>query len=119
MLGKGEAAARYFLDAAPLRPDDELAVANKVLAYHLLQDKETRERVAFAVDSRTPAKRRRDRVRSLQESKGLGKPCHKAWARICENLNLCALSTSTSCRDIFPFGTARQARSHVRTNLVA
>ena len=50
MLGKGEAAARYFLDAAPLRPDDELAVANKVLAYHLLQDKETREKVAVAIE---------------------------------------------------------------------
>ena len=50
MLGKGEAAARYFLDAAPLRPDDELAVTNEVLAYHLLlQDKETREKVAVAV----------------------------------------------------------------------
>jgi len=32
MLGKGEAAARHFLDAAPLRPDDELAVANEVRA---------------------------------------------------------------------------------------
>jgi len=50
VLGKGEAAARYFLDAAPLRPDDELAVTNEVLAYHLLlQDKETREKVAVAV----------------------------------------------------------------------
>ena len=50
MLGKGEAAARHFLDAAPLRPDDELAVANEVLAYHLLlQDKETRDKAAAAV----------------------------------------------------------------------
>jgi tetratricopeptide (TPR) repeat protein len=51
MLGKGEAAARHFLDAAPLRPDDELAVANEVLAYYLLlQEKETREKVAVAVE---------------------------------------------------------------------
>lgn len=43
ILGKGEAASRYFLDAARLRPDDELAVTNEVLAFHLLlQDKETR-----------------------------------------------------------------------------
>ncbi len=51
MLGKGEAAARHFLDATPLRPDDELAVANEVLAYHLLlQDKETRDKAAAAVE---------------------------------------------------------------------
>jgi Flp pilus assembly protein TadD len=51
MLGKGEAAARHFLDAAPLRPDDVLAVANEVLAYHLLlQDKETRDKAAAAVE---------------------------------------------------------------------
>ena len=51
MLGKGDAAASHFLDAAPLRPDDELAVANEVLAYHLLlQDKETRDKVAVAVE---------------------------------------------------------------------
>ena len=51
VLGKGEAAARYFLDAVPLRPDDELAVANEVLAYHLLlQDKETRDKAAVAVE---------------------------------------------------------------------
>jgi len=50
-LGKSEAAARHFLDAAPLRPDDELAVANEVLAYHLLlQEKETRDKVAVAVE---------------------------------------------------------------------
>jgi tetratricopeptide (TPR) repeat protein len=50
MLGKGEVAARHFLDAAPIRPDDELAVANEVLAYHLLlQEKETREKVAVAI----------------------------------------------------------------------
>jgi tetratricopeptide (TPR) repeat protein len=62
MLGKGEAAARYFLDAAPLRPDDELAVANEVLAYHLLlQDKETRDKAAVAVE-RFPNS---TRVRSL------------------------------------------------------
>ena len=51
MLGKGEAAARHFLDAAPLRPGDDLAVANEVLAYHLLlQDKETRDKAAVAVE---------------------------------------------------------------------
>jgi tetratricopeptide (TPR) repeat protein len=51
VLGKGEAAARHFLDAAPLRPDDELGVGNEVLAYHLLlQEKETREKVAVAVE---------------------------------------------------------------------
>lgn len=51
ILGKGEEAARHFLDAAPLRPTDELAVANEVLAYHLLlMDKETREKATAAVE---------------------------------------------------------------------
>lgn len=51
ILGKGEEAARHFLDAAPLRPNDELAVANEVLAYHLLlMDKETREKATTAVE---------------------------------------------------------------------
>jgi tetratricopeptide (TPR) repeat protein len=50
ILGKGNEAARNFLDAAPLRPEDELAVANEVLAYHLLlQDQTTRERAEAAV----------------------------------------------------------------------
>jgi hypothetical protein len=47
MLGKEKEAARYFLEAKPFRPDDELAVTNEVLAYHLLlQPEETRERSA-------------------------------------------------------------------------
>lgn len=51
MLGKGTEAARYFLDAKPLRPDDELAIANEVLAYHLLfQDEETRDKANLAVE---------------------------------------------------------------------
>jgi tetratricopeptide (TPR) repeat protein len=51
MLGKATEAARYFLDATPLRPDDELAVTNEVLAYHLLlQDEEARTKAALAVD---------------------------------------------------------------------
>ncbi len=51
MLGKGTEAARYFLEAKPFRPDDELAAANEVLAYHLLlQEEETRERSSAAVD---------------------------------------------------------------------
>jgi tetratricopeptide (TPR) repeat protein len=50
ILGKGAEAARYFLDAKHFRPDDELAVTNEVLAYHLLaQEGETRERSAAAV----------------------------------------------------------------------
>jgi tetratricopeptide (TPR) repeat protein len=50
ILGKGEEAARHFLDAAPLRPTDELAVANEVLAYHLLlMDQETRDKATAAV----------------------------------------------------------------------
>ena len=50
-LGKATEAARYFLDATPLRPDDELAVTNEVLAYHLLlQDEEARTKAALAVD---------------------------------------------------------------------
>lgn len=49
ILGRGPEAARHFLDAAPLRPDDELAVANEVLAYHLLgDDEQTRRRVVVA-----------------------------------------------------------------------
>jgi transcription elongation GreA/GreB family factor len=44
MLGRGREAAKYFLEAKPFRPDDELAVANEVLAYHLLlQPEETRQ----------------------------------------------------------------------------
>ena len=50
-LDEGKAGARYFLDAAPLQPDDEKAVGNEVLAYHLLlQEKETREKAAVAVE---------------------------------------------------------------------
>lgn len=49
ILGKGNEAARNFLDAAPLRSDDELAVTNEVLAYHLLlQDQPTREKAEEA-----------------------------------------------------------------------
>ncbi len=49
ILGKGNEAARNFLDAAPLRPDDELAEANEVLAHHLLlQEQTTRERAQAA-----------------------------------------------------------------------
>lgn len=49
ILGKGNEAARTFLDAAQLRPDDELAVTNEVLAYHLLlQDQTTHEKAESA-----------------------------------------------------------------------
>jgi hypothetical protein len=51
MLGKGTEAARYFLEARQFRPDDELAVTNEVLAYHLLlQEDETRQRSAVAIE---------------------------------------------------------------------
>jgi transcription elongation GreA/GreB family factor len=51
MLGKGTEAAQYFLEAKPFRPDDELVVANEVLAYHLLlKEEETQKRSAAAVD---------------------------------------------------------------------
>jgi tetratricopeptide (TPR) repeat protein len=51
ILGKTADAARHFLDAKPLRPDDELAVTNEVLAYHLLyQDDETRARSTAAIE---------------------------------------------------------------------
>jgi transcription elongation GreA/GreB family factor len=50
MLGNGKEAARYFLEAKQFRPDDELAVANEVLAYHLLlQPEETHVRSAAAL----------------------------------------------------------------------
>ena len=50
MLAKGAEAARYFFEAKQLRPDDELAVANEVLAYHLLGDEEqTREKAEAAL----------------------------------------------------------------------
>jgi tetratricopeptide (TPR) repeat protein len=49
ILGKGNEAARNFLDAAPLRPEDELAVTNEVLAHHLLlQDQTTRDKAEEA-----------------------------------------------------------------------
>jgi transcription elongation GreA/GreB family factor len=51
MLGKGTEAARYFLEAKQFRPDDELAVTNEVLAYHLLlQENQTRQRSAAAIE---------------------------------------------------------------------
>lgn len=51
IIGKETEAARYFLEAKPFRPHDELAVTNEVLAYHLLlQEDETRERSAAAVE---------------------------------------------------------------------
>ena len=51
MLGKAEVAARHFLDAGPLQPEEELAVANEVLAYHLLlQEEETRAKAASAIE---------------------------------------------------------------------
>lgn len=51
MLEEGKIAARYFLDAVQLQPDDQKAVENEVLAYHLLlQEKETREIAAAAVE---------------------------------------------------------------------
>jgi hypothetical protein len=51
LLGKSKEAAQHFLDAKPFRPEDELAIANEVLAYHLLfQEEETRERSAAAVN---------------------------------------------------------------------
>ena len=51
MIEEGKIAARYFLDAAPLAPDDETGVGNEVLAYHLLlQEKETREKAAAAIE---------------------------------------------------------------------
>ena len=63
MLGKSETAARHFLDAAPLQPEEELAVANEVLAYHLLlQDEETRAKAATAIE-RFPNS---TRIRSLR-----------------------------------------------------
>src|ERR1039458_8356301 len=50
MIEEGKTAARYFLDAAPLQPDDETGVGNEVFAYHLLlQEKETREKAAAAI----------------------------------------------------------------------
>jgi tetratricopeptide (TPR) repeat protein len=51
MLGNGTEAARYFLDAKKFRPDDELAITNEVLAYHLLvQEDETRDRSVAAIE---------------------------------------------------------------------
>jgi tetratricopeptide (TPR) repeat protein len=51
MLEEGKIAARYYLDAAPLQPHDQKGVENEVLAYHLLlQEKETREKAASAVE---------------------------------------------------------------------
>ncbi len=49
ILQRGTEAARHFLDAAPLRRTDELAVANEVLAFHLLgDDEQTRQKVVVA-----------------------------------------------------------------------
>jgi predicted Zn-dependent protease/transcription elongation GreA/GreB family factor len=51
ILGKGTEAARYFLEARQFRSDDELAITNEVLAYHLLlEEDETRRRSAAAIE---------------------------------------------------------------------
>ncbi len=83
MLGKGTEAARYFLEAKPLRPDDELAVANEVLAYHLLlQVEETRQRSAAAVEQFPNSTRLRSLwIQSAPSEKRFGDlldatPCH-------------------------------------------
>ncbi len=62
ILGKGNEAARNFLEAAPLRPDDELAVANEVLAYHILLQEQTTREKAEAAAARFP---NAARIRSL------------------------------------------------------
>ena len=83
MLGKGTEAARYFLEAKPLRPDDELAVANEVLAYYLLlQVEETRQRSAAAVEQFPNSTRLRSLwIQSAPSEKRFGDlldatPCH-------------------------------------------
>jgi tetratricopeptide (TPR) repeat protein/transcription elongation GreA/GreB family factor len=83
MLGKGTEAARYFLEAKPLRPDDELGVANEVLAYHLLlQVGETRQRSAAAVEKFPNSTRLRSLwIQSAPSEKKYGDlldatPCH-------------------------------------------
>lgn len=72
MTGKGTEAARFFLEAKPLRPDDELAVANEALAYHLLlQDKDALEKAEAAV-AQFPNS---TRIRSLWlQAQPLGRP---------------------------------------------
>ena len=62
ILEKGNEAARNFLDAAPLRPDDELAVTNEVLAYQLLLQDQTAREKAEAAAVRFPSA---TRIRSL------------------------------------------------------
>jgi tetratricopeptide (TPR) repeat protein len=60
MLGKGTEAAEYFLQAKELRPDDELAITNEVLAYHLLlRDGETQQKAAAAIERFPNSKRLR------------------------------------------------------------
>jgi tetratricopeptide (TPR) repeat protein len=60
MLGKGMEAAEYFLQAKELRPDDELAITNEVLAYHLLlRDGETQQKAAAAIERFPSSKRLR------------------------------------------------------------
>jgi hypothetical protein len=50
MLGKGTEAARHFLEAKQYRPDDELAITNEVLAYHLLAQQDlTQEKATEAL----------------------------------------------------------------------
>ena len=101
VLEEGKIAARYFLDAAPLAPNDQKGVENEVLAYNLLlQEKETREKADAGVkrfpnstrirshvasvraagenirrvarrDAGPHANGCRDRIRAVQESDGL------------------------------------------------
>lgn len=62
MLGKGTEAARYFLEAKGFRPDEQRAIENEVLAYHLLLQVEKTHQEAIAGLERFPNS---TRLRSL------------------------------------------------------
>jgi tetratricopeptide (TPR) repeat protein len=62
VLGKGKEAAGYFLDAKQIRPDDELALTNEVLAYHLLLEEDATHQRSTAGIERFPNS---TRLRSL------------------------------------------------------
>jgi tetratricopeptide (TPR) repeat protein len=112
LLGKTADAARHFFDAKPLRPDDELAVANEVLAYHLLgQDEETRERSTIAIE-RFPNS---SRLRSLWIQSA---PRDKAYDELLEatpsHMRKDAEIASALCRRALAYGLVDAAIEHAK-----
>lgn len=111
-LGKGTEAARHFLEAKHFRPDDELAITNEVLAYHLLlQDEETRQKSLAAIE-RFPNS---GRLRSLWIQAA---PAQKTYEELLEatpsHLRKDAEVASALCRRALAGGSLDRAIEHAK-----